>query len=435
MPLSRYLKIYPDPARPGSYILFYTKKGSMVRLSETLLAAARDDTLAERDRAALERLEILVADPAAERAAMAELVNRTNARASRFKATVVLNLDCNLACPYCYEGDFRQKQVMGKETAQLLVDNVAREQIGQGREVELRFYGGEPLLTVPLLKEIASLLRDEALARGTQFSCSLVTNGTLLTRSQVKELLPLGLKSAQVTLDGPTEIHDRQRPFVSGKGSFATIVANLKEVCDLITLKLGGNFTRENYREFPRMLDSLLAAGLDPERLDPVQFAPVLPRSGRKAGHETTAGCLSSSEPWLVEATLFLREETLKRGFAVLKPTMGVCMVELDNDLVVNYDGSLYKCPAFMGWPELAIGTLTGGIEEYSQSHNLSIWRNDQCLDCPYLPLCFGGCRLLPLLKNGAIDGVDCRKAFFDAALGRMVLQELRYRQAKNGHP
>ena len=423
MPLSRYLKIYPDPDRPGSVLLYSTRKGSVVRVSDALLADARAELLAESDRAALRRLEIWVDDPAAEREAMAALVDQTNSRSGTFAATVVLTLDCNLACPYCFEDHFRGNHALSEETARLLVAYVKREQVDRGRDVELRFYGGEPLMAVPRLKEIAGPLRDAAAVAGTKFSCSLVTNATLLTRTVVEELLPFGLNSAQITLDGPAEIHDSQRPFVSGLGSFAMIVANLRSVYDLITIKPGGNFTRDNFYEFPAMLDALLEAGLDPKRLGPVQFAQIHPKSG---GHDPhSAACVFGCEAWLIEANLFLRGEIIRRGFSVEKPHMGVCMIELTNNLVVGYDGSLYKCPPLMGWPEFAIGTLADGISDYRQSHNLDVWKNDECLECAYLPLCFGGCRFFNKLKTGSIDGVDCRRAMLDASLETIIRQDL----------
>lgn len=425
MPLSRYLKIYPCPEQPGYHLLYSTKKGSLLRVSAGLLAAIADDTLTEGERATLTRLELICAEPAAELASMGGLVERSNARSRRFLATVVLTLDCNLACPYCFEDHFRRQQAMSGETADMLVAWVQREQIARGRDVELRFYGGEPLLALPRLKEIAGRVQADAREGGVKFSCSMVSNGTLLTRRVVEELLPLGLESAQLTLDGPATLHDSLRPFVSGHGSFATILANIIATCDLISLKLGGNFTRQNYRDFPLMLDALLAAGIDPKRLAPVQFGPVTAKSGRSGAPAGHGNCVFGDEPWLAEAAVWLRAETLKRGFSVLKSTMGICTIELENDLVVNYDGSLYKCPAFMGWPELSVGTLKGGIEDYSVSHNLGLWHNDECLDCAYLPLCFGGCRLNPLLKNGSINEVDCRKEFYDVALEQLILQDL----------
>ena len=426
MPLSRYLKIYPDPETAGYFLLYSTKKGSTVRLSAALLAAANDGSLNAQHLATLKRLEIVVDDPVAEREVMAGLVDATNARSSRFKATLVLTLDCNLACPYCYEEGFRGDFAMSPENSALFVEYVINEQIGRGREVDLRFYGGEPLLNIPLLLQIAQPIGAAAAAKESKFSFSLVSNGTLLTRQVVESLLPFGLSSAQLTLDGPKDIHDEQRPFVSGSGSFDVILDNIKQVYELVKLKLGGNFTRENYRRFPEMLDALLAAGIAPARLEPIMFAPVVPKSGAPLPKDLGGCCVSNDEPWLAEATLFLREETLKRGFATVKPAMGVCMIELANELVVNWDGSLYKCPSFMGWPELSVGTLATGIKDYSASHNLTLWQNDECLDCAYLPLCFGGCRLFPLLKNGVIDRVDCRRSFYDATLEQMVVQERR---------
>ncbi len=427
MPLSRYLKIYPEPDHPGSVLLYSTKKGSVARVSKTLLAAARSGSLAVPDRAALRRLELWVDDPAAEREAMTSLVDLTNSRSCIFSATVVLTLACNLACPYCFEDHFRGDHAMSEETARLLVAYIKQEQIDRGRDVELRFYGGEPLMAVSRLKEIAGPLRDAAVATGTKFSCSLVTNATLLTRPVVKELLPFGLSSAQITLDGPAGTHNRQRPFVSGLGSFDTIVANLRSVYDLITIKPGGNYTRDNYHEFPAMLDDLLEAGIDPARLGPVQFAPIHPKSGGHTQHGSACGF--GSEPWLIEANLFLREESIRRGFSVEKPRMGVCMIELTNNLVVGFDGSLYKCPPLMGWPEFAIGTLADGVSDYRHSHNLDAWKNDECLECAYLPLCFGGCRFFNKLNTGSIDGVDCRRDMLDACLETIVRQDL-----KRGH-
>lgn len=428
MPISRYHIRFPDPDAPGRTLLYSTRTGALLRLSDARLDAllAGEPTGAERET--LARLALWTDDPDGGRNEMAGLVDRTNAESRRFAATVVLTYDCDLACPYCFEGDFRDGSGMDDATARLLVDFVTREQVGRGRDVEIRFYGGEPLMAVPRLLSIARPLKDAAAEAGTGFSCGMVTNGTRLTRAAALTLLPLGLAWAQVTLDGPREIHDRQRPFATGAGSYDAILANAAAVHDLVALRVGGNFTRENYRVFPRMLDDLVDAGVDPAQLDPVEFAPVLPMSGRTVGHDA-GGCLSASgEPWMVEAALFLREETLKRGFAVRKAAMGICPVELDNRLVVDRDGTLYKCPAFLGWPGMAVGTLSHGIGDFSASHRPGFWRNDDCLDCQYLPLCFGGCRLLPMFRDGAVGGPDCRKAFYDAALGKMVLTDLRYR-------
>ncbi len=431
MYLSRYLKSYPCPERPGQNLLYSTRRSAAVLVSDAALAAARSGELAGPERETLARLGILVPDLAAEREEMRNLFVKANLERRSFNAIVVLNLDCNLACSYCYEESFRGCHYMADETADLVVATIRQDQIAHGRSVKLTFYGGEPLLSIPLITSISSRLQAAAQEQGVGYSFTLVTNGTLLNRRVAEELVPLGLAGAKVTLDGPKELHDQSRPFASGNGSYDAILRNVQSLCDLVPLQLGGNFTRENYRRFPALLDHLLESGVTPDRVHTVLFAPVIPKSGERVVADFSVDCACDYAPWLQEATLFLREETLKRGFPAPKPRISACVVELDNDLVINYDGSLYKCPAFMAYDELRIGTLAEGIADYRSSHNMDLWKNDACLECAYLPLCFGGCRQMTLLRNGAIDTVDCRRELLDATLETIVRQDLQYQPTK----
>jgi uncharacterized protein len=159
-----------------------------------------------------------------------------------------------------------------------------------------------------------------------------------------------------------------------------------------------------------------------------VGFSPVMPKADGSVAGDVGSTCACTSEPWVIEAGLFLREEIMKRGFPVPKLKPGACMIEFQNDLVVGYDGSLYKCPIFMGQEEMRVGSLAEGVIDYRNSHNLNLWKNDECLECPYLPLCFGGCRFFRKLETGSIDGVDCRRKMLDASLERIIRQDLELR-------
>ncbi len=428
MHLSRYLKIYPDKDDPGRLLLYSTTRGATVLVPATLLAAIEDGTIDPADRESLARLGFLVPDTDAERQELLGVFDEANRRRRKFSTMVILNLDCNLACTYCYEGGLKGRHYMTRATGELLADTIERGHISRGKAVELVFYGGEPLMSIDLITQLSQRLQGAAVAQGVGYSFNLVTNGTLLTAQTVAQLLPLGLALAKVTLDGPREIHDGFRPFVSGRGSFDLIVGNVKAVCDTIKVQVGGNYTKENYREFPRLLDYLFNEGLTPERIAHVQFIPVTKSGGKQILPEFNDGCTSTDEPWLMEASLFLREEILKRGFHTPRVGPAPCMVESPDDLVVNYDGALYKCPAFLGWPEMATGSLAAGVGDYAVSHNLDVWKKDECLDCAYLPLCFGGCRFLKLLRAGKIDDVDCRKAFLDETLESLIRQDLQHR-------
>lgn len=430
MQLSTYLKIFPCPDQPGMNLVYSTVRSSVVLLSDDLLETAGSNSLPEEEREILARIGILTKDRCAEREWLRTLFD-TPRLDTPFSAIVVLNLDCNLACPYCYEDEFRGKQYMSAETATLLVETIRRDRIDQGQPVRLTFYGGEPLLSLDLIRAISLPLQEFAQNKGVAFSFSLVTNGTLLNRACAETLVPLGLSGAKITIDGPAELHNRSRPYVSGRGSYDAIVRNVIDIFDIVPLQLGGNYTRDNYRDFPRMLDDLLACGVDPGRVGTVLFAPVVPKAGSRAVADFNSGCACSYEPWLAEAGLYLRAETLKRGFPAPKPRLSACMVELENDLVISHDGSLYKCPAFMAYEQLRIGSLAEGIGDYRESHRMDLWKREECLECPYLPICFGGCRQMTLLRNGAINEVDCRREYYDAVLERMVRQDLEYQGTK----
>jgi uncharacterized protein len=382
------------------------------------------EELAEYEQTTLFRLKVLVHDRAAEREDVLDSFNRANRMKRPFTALVTLTLECNLACPYCFEETFRSSVKMSDNTAGLLI-SMLENKMSSGLDIKVDFYGGEALMALPQLKDIAVRLHKSALLHGVVFEFSIVSNGTLLNSKIVQELLPLGLIAVRLTMDGPPDIHNLQRPYVSGQGSFASILHNIKEVCGQLSLELGGNFTRENFHRFPEMLDILLEEGVCPDKLAAVGFFPVFPKPDGRAGGECSSVCSACDESWMIEAGLFLRGEILRRGFPVSKIRMAGCMVEFENDLVVGYDGNFYKCPVFMGDVGMRVGSLIDGIYDYRDSHNLNVWKNDECLECAYLPLCFGGCRFFRKLKTGAIDGVDCRRALLDASLEQMVLQDL----------
>ncbi|HEY6873553.1 MAG TPA: geopeptide radical SAM maturase [Geobacteraceae bacterium] len=430
MRLSTYLKIYPDG--PGHYILYATRRAAVVRVPELVLRQIEEGALPEADQQTLVRLGILVPDSETEKIEVLNRFAEANRLSKRFSAIVVVNLDCNLACPYCFEEGVRGRHAMNAGTADQLVAMVERDHLAKGRRVSLDFYGGEPLLSRGLIVSISRRLRNAAAEKGLPYAFSLVTNGTLLTRAIAQELKGLGLKNAKVTLDGPRDVHDLSRPFASGPGSsFDVIVKNMSEVWDLVDLQLGGNFTRNNYREFPRLLDHLLAVGVTPEKLKVVTFNQVTGRVGGSAIPDYSSACSCTDEEWLYEATLFLREETLRRGYSVPKPGPAGCMVEFANDLVINIDGSIYKCPAFVGREGFAVGDVVRGIIPGGAAYGPDVWKKPECLECAYLPQCFGGCRFLKFLREGGIDDVDCWRPFLDATLEGCVRQDLAHRPAK----
>ncbi len=418
---------YPSPDDPDSVILFSTKRASAVMVPKDVLSDIEAGRLSGEEEADLAELGLLVRSHEEERQEVLSFIQDLNARDRSVKFIVVLNLDCNLACRYCFEGTRKGKKYLSDEVAARFVSFVRTRDYEDKDEIRITFYGGEPLLSVDRIAGISEQVRSFAEGRGMRYRFSLVTNGVLLTPEAVKRLRPLGLASAKVTLDGPKDVHDSFRPFKGGAGSFDVILRNLCESADMLRIQIGGNFTQGNYRNFPLLLDALQERGLGPDRIAAVKFDPVVNESSEFALPDFRDGCASMDEPWVAEAAVLLRKEVLKRGYATPKTMPSPCLMERDHSFVMDQDGVLFKCPGLIGRPGCAIGDVRSGVRPYRESHGLDDWKNDDCLTCAYLPLCFGGCKYLKLLRENSMRGVQCQKSYFDRVLGPLVAQDIRY--------
>ncbi|GAG35150.1 unnamed protein product, partial [marine sediment metagenome] len=250
------------------YLLFFsTKKASKILLKRETFRSIEKGTLSPSDETLLSMLGMIVDDRQAERRAMLSFMDKLNAKSTGLSLMVVLNLDCNFACTYCYEGDMKGKHYMSDDVADRLIGFVKEKFTDDKKSLIIDFYGGEPLLSAGLIKRISQGLKSFTEAKGATYEFTLVTNGSLFARWVAQALVPLGLKSVKITLDGPPEIHDKCRPFKSGAGSFHTIVKNIAETWDLVKIGIGGNFERTNYEKFVLLLDYLAKEGLTPDRI------------------------------------------------------------------------------------------------------------------------------------------------------------------------
>ena len=428
MYLSRFLKAYPSEDMPDKLILFSTKRASKIIVSKGTFQSMEKGELFPEDEALLLKLGMIVHDRDEERQAVLGLMDEINESDPGLSLMVGLNLDCNFSCVYCYERDMKGNLYMSDATTGRLVDFIRGNFPENKTFLRVDFYGGEPLLSLGLIKSLSNELKSFAESRGAAYSFTLVTNGSLFKRDVARELAGLSLESVKITLDGPAEIHNRYRPFRSGAGSFDTIIRNIKDSCDLVKIGIGGNFDVTSYDKFVLLLDYLENEGLTPEKIPMIKFDPVMKYpEGSTASYEYIGGCVSINEPWLADVSSRLREEILKRGYNTPKLTPITCMIEKRDAFVVNYDGMIYKCPGFIGKKGFEVGDLETGVRDYSSTYRLDIWKNEECAGCEYLPLCFGGCRYMAFSRNGDLDSLDCKKEYLDASLETMVKQDIKH--------
>ena len=428
MQQSFYLKSYAWEGNPQQLLLYSTKKTSSILIDTKVFHQLQMDNLNLSYKKILERLGMVVQGRDQERENILSFFENFNANNRCLNIIAVLNLDCNFACTYCFEEGIKGNLYMSKQTARGMLDFIKGRWSDNNEMLLIDFYGGEPLLSLDLIQYVSHEARNFAETRGAAYYYTLVTNGSLFTRKTAEKLVSTGLKSVKITLDGPPEIHNTSRPFRSGAGTFDTIISNIKDTCDLVKIGIGGNFNKDNYKRFALLLDYLEAEGITPDRIAHVKFDPIAAQKKNEYNPvEFTQGCASINETWLIEAETFLREEILKRGYKTSKPAPMMCMVEISNSLVINYDGTIYKCPAFIGNEKYSVGNIYEGVCNYQQTLKLGNFNNSECEECVYLPLCFGGCRYMSYVRDGNINSLDCRKFYFDHALERLLKQDIRY--------
>ena len=423
---SLYIKIYPSDGDPGTLILYSTKTSALILIPKELYKDMEKGDLPSEEKNLLRELSILVEDTDRERDEVVNVFDRI--KDLPLNILLVLNLDCNFACKYCFEGKVKSKSYMSPHILNRTMDFIKKELEKKPGELILGLYGGEPLLSPDLVKEALAKAKSICQEIGVGFRASIITNGSLFDKRIAEELKALGLGKVRFTLDGPPEIHNSFRPFKDGRESFDIILKNIKDTYKIIDrIEIGGNYERDNYQEFPKLLDILMKEGITPDKVDYIRFEPVIRQPSGISIYK--GGCLSINEPWVGETGLYLREEILKRGYRARRIEPIFCMVNNKRTFVINVDGGLYKCPGFLGIKEFQVGDIFKGPKE-PIVYNLNRWKSEKrCISCVYLPLCYGGCRYMSYLRHGNLKELDCQKLFFDNNLEAFVKQDIRYKK------
>ena len=239
---------------------------------------------------------------------------------SELNITVLTTLQCNFACDYCFQGDhgdynkFADK--MSMETAVRVADWIERELDSvRPEKLVLTFFGGEPLLNLPVMYYLAERLWQATAERGVQQLVSIITNGLLLTEDIVDRMLPYGFKGVKITLDGDRDTHNRMRPLRGGQGTFDRIVENMRKIAGKCKIAIGGNFDASSVESFPALLEFLKELEFS-DRFAKVAFKPVV-RSAEDAG------AVAKSKPALKGILPLI---PVSANGAPLKPLGGTCM-------------------------------------------------------------------------------------------------------------
>ncbi|MEP0827224.1 MAG: SPASM domain-containing protein [bacterium] len=402
MKASRYNQFISLPN--GGRLLFNSASAALAEiypeefpLIEELLSGKRD-AATDKERAILEALlegKYLIDEGEDEITAQRNWNRKRRSEPDTFVLTIAPTLACNFRCEYCFEP---QRPEIMKEAAADAVLKFSERYIPNSKAILLTWFGGEPTLAVPVIEKLQMGFQSLAARHNvTLHPASIITNGYLLDRAMARRLAAVGVTGAQITLDGPAEIHDRRRKLHNGNGTFDRIIQNLKEIKDILKILVRVNIDKDNFDAAFSLVEILRRE----EILDSVFLYFSHVNNSTAVCADMNDRCLSTEEFAHRQVELYSR--LVERGFYQIEyPSLapgGHCGADTEASFVVVPNGDLFKC-----WEEVGMDSryAVGNVfrEEIHPHERANLKRyldwdpfeSGECAACHVLPLCMGGC-------------------------------------------
>ena len=336
---------------------------------------------------------------------------------------------CNMDCEYCFagKGDYSGKSgIMDLETGKRALDFLV-ENSGSRKNLEVDFFGGEPLINWDVCKELVAYGRELEKKHNKNFNFTLTTNGVLIDEDVI-EFTNREMNNVVLSLDGRRETHDRMRHSKSGDGTFDAIVGNFKALVDSRTDEeanargerrskeyyMRGTYTAYN-KDFAADVLAMVDMGFKETSIEPVVADASAPYALSEAD---LPGLYEEYEKLALE---MLEREKRGEGFGfyhyMLDLTGGPCIYKrvagcgvATEYLAVTPSGDLYPCHQFVGDDDMIVGNIYDGIthpetvEIFSAGNN--VYTRDKCKDCWARLYCAGGCAANNYHSNGDINKV-----------------------------
>ncbi len=325
--------------------------------------------------------------------------------------------DCNLACKYCFadEGEYHGRRAfMSEETGKKALDFLVKNS-GNRINLEVDFFGGEPLMNFDVVKAIVEYGRSLEERHHKKFRFTLTTNGVLL-KEEMFEFINKEMSNVVLSIDGRKQVHDYMRPFRSGAGSYELIVPKFQKLAELrnqMDYYVRGTFTKHNM-DFSKDVLALADLGFEQISVEPVVGDETYDYTFKNEDLPT----LLEEYDRLAKALLKRREEDKPVNFFhfMIDLSGGPCVAKRLSGcgsgteyLAVAPWGDLYPCHQFVGKEEFLLGNLDTGIiqqEIVDQFKKCNVYAKKECSDCFAKFYCSGGCAANAYEFSGNINGV-----------------------------
>ena len=434
MTASRFTTSITDFPAKGAHLLFNALTRAQVVIDDELraaLAALPDPPSHPRITTALDQLArmgfVVAAEDDVTRGLEAWFAAMRNDD-TVLRPTILATYSCNFGCTYCVEEGIKGPVSMDQKTAAKsarFIEGKA-EEYGSAR-IALHFSGGEPLLNMPAIRAVAGEVGEFGRAHGIPFTFGLSTNGALFDGKTARDLIPLGLTWARVSLDGPPSTHDLKRPFQDGRGTFGLLMRNIEEAVTLTRLDVAINFDRENAGHVPTLLNYLASRGLA-AKIHTLVMNPITPSpESRETLPPGSVMACDAMSLHTARQKLTLQRLALERGFNV---DIGIAprqcsMVMKRSSFIIDPRGDLYRCAGLAGRREFLAGSIHGN--ECDLFLGTELWR--RCAQCPWVPICGDGCPFGAYLRYGDPFALFCSRRSVEYAVKESL--KLSYRRKK----
>ncbi len=413
MKTSRFNLVIPAG---GEFLIYNTLTGAQVMVDERTLDIIQglpDTSRVPEGEISLfdeiKGLGIVVDDEVDEGLELEYWFQRIKFDTSLLNITLLTTYACNLACTYCYEEGVGSKASLDRDMTKGVIEWIKNKlDRVRPRELRINFFGGEPLMNKTAVRDISRELKTYTGKKGIELSLWIITNGVLLDKDLVRELVPMGLKRIKVTLDGNREQHDSKRRFKNGMGTFDIIMDNLKDIAGLVPISIGGNYDDQTKGTIPSLLDIIVESGLK-ENIADLIFKPVFAHPGEASCNPCS---FSDTSP---EDMLWIKDEIAARGLKTREDiAIGPCDAIRENSFTIDSLGKIYKCPGFVGREEFVIGDINKDLLSHKNTQFMTtdLWR--ECGDCAYVPICAGGCRVSAHILTGDFKQKVCEKRYLE---------------------
>ncbi len=311
--------------------------------------------------------------------------------------------DCNMTCKYCFasQGDFKGERSLmtadiGKRSLDFLIKNS-----GSRRNLEVDFFGGEPLMNFETIKEIVDYGRAEEKKHNKNFRFTITTNGVLLNGDNMKYINE-NMHNVVLSLDGRKEVNDNMRATINGQGTYDIIVPKFLKIAEERQQKnyfVRGTFTRNNL-DFAKDALHLADLGFKSTSMEPVVA---------EAHHDYAIK--EEDLPIIFDQYELLAKEYVKRikegkGFDffhfMIDLDQGPCVIKRVSGcgagaeyLAITPEGDIYPCHQFVGNEDFKIGSIIDETIDkslYGQFADAHIYNKDKCRECWAKFYCSGGC-------------------------------------------